>query len=112
VDGETWQHYSENLEDNLQELSGRMKRGAYRVKPVKRAFIPKTDGRQRPLGVTLLEDKIVQRTTVEVLNAKYEIDFLGFSYGFRPGRSPHDALNALYAGIMTKQADTNQAYGA
>jgi group II intron reverse transcriptase/maturase len=103
VDGETWRHYGEKLEENLQDLSGRLKRGAYRAKPVKRAFIPKTDGRQRPLGVTVLEDKIAQRTTVEVLNAIYETDFVGFSYGFRPGRSPHDALNALYAGIMTRR---------
>ena len=101
VDGETWRHYGENLEENLQDLADRLKRGAYRAKPVKRAFIPKPDGRQRPLGVTSLEDKIVQRATVEVLNAIYETDFLGFSYGFRPGRSSHDALNALYAGIMT-----------
>jgi RNA-directed DNA polymerase len=103
VDGETWRHYGEDLEGNLRDLADRLKRGAYRAKPVKRAFIPKPDGRQRPLGVTALEDKIVQRTTVEVLNAIYETDFLGFSYGFRPGRSPHDALNALYAGIMTKK---------
>jgi len=103
VDGETWRHYGEDLEENLQDLAGRLKRGAYRAKPVKRSYIPKFDGRQRPLGVTALEDKIVQRTAVEVLNAIYEADFLGFSYGFRPGRSPHDALNALYAGIMTKK---------
>ena len=103
VDGETWRHYGENLVENLLDLAGRLKRGAYRAKPVKRAFIPKPDGRQRPLGVTALEDKIVQRTTVEVLNAIYETDFLGFSYGFRPGRSPHEAMNALYAGIMTKK---------
>jgi len=103
VDDETWRHYGEQLEENLQELSDRLKRGAYRAKPVKRAYIPKPDGRQRPLGVTTLEDKIVQRGAVEVLNAIYEMDFLGFSYGFRPGRSPHDALNALYAGIMTRK---------
>ena len=103
VDGETWRHYGEQLEKNLKELSDRLKRGAYRAKPVKRAYIPKPDGRQRPLGVTTLEDKIVQRATVEVLNAIYETDFLGFSYGFRPGRSPHDALNALSAGIMMKK---------
>ena len=103
VDGETWRHYGEQLEENLQDLSDRLKRGAYRAKPVKRAYIPKPDGRQRPLGVTTLEDKIVQRATVEVLNAIYETDFLGFSYGFRPGRSPHDALNALSAGIMTRK---------
>ena len=103
VDVETWRHYGENLEENLRDLAGRLKRGAYRAKPVKRAYIPKPDGRQRPLGITALEDKVVQRTTVEVLNAIYETDFLGFSYGFRPGRSPHDALNALYAGIMMKK---------
>lgn len=103
VDGETWRHYGEDLEENLQDLAARLKRGAYRAKPVKRAYIPKPDGRQRPLGVTVLEDKIVQRTTVEVLNAIYETDFVGFSYGFRPGRSPHDALSALYAGIMTRK---------
>ena len=103
VDGETWRHYGEQLEDNLKALSDRLKRGAYRAKPVKRAYIPKPDGRRRPLGVTTLEDKIVQRATVEVLNAIYETDFLGFSYGFRPGRSPHDALNALSAGIMTRK---------
>jgi len=103
IDGETWRHYGEKLEENLQDLSERLKRGAYRARPVKRAYIPKPDGRQRPLGVTALEDKIVQKATVEVLNAIYETDFLGFSYGFRPGRSPHDALNALYAGIMTRK---------
>src|ERR1700686_372258 len=95
VDGETWRHYGEQLERNLQDLSERLRRGAYRAKPVRRVFIPKADGRQRPLGVTALEDKIVQRAAVEVLNAIYEEDFLGFSYGFRPGRSQHDALDAL-----------------
>jgi RNA-directed DNA polymerase len=103
VDGETWRQYGERLEENLQELSERLRRGAYRAKPVKRVYIPKPDGRQWPLGVTTSEDKIVQRSTVEVLNTIYESDFLGFSYGFRPGRSPHDALNALYAGIMMKK---------
>jgi RNA-directed DNA polymerase len=103
VDGETWRHFAEDLEENLQDLAGRLKRGAYRAKPVRRSYIPKPDGRQRPLGVTALEDKIVQRTMVEMLNGIYESDFLGFSYGFRPGRSPHDALNALYGGIMTKR---------
>ena len=103
VDGETWRHYAEGLEENLRDLSERVQRGAYRAKPVKRSYIPKPDGRQRPLGVTALEDKIVQRTMVEVLNGIYETDFLGFSYGFRPRRSPHDALNALYGGIMTKR---------
>lgn len=103
VDGETWRHYGEDREKNLQELSERLKRGAYRAKPVRRAYIPKSDGKQRPLGVTVLEDKIVQRALVEVLNAIYETDFLGFSYGFRPGRSPHEALNALMAGIVTRK---------
>jgi RNA-directed DNA polymerase len=103
VDGETWRHYREHLEEHLQELSGRLKRGAYRARPVRRVFIPKSDGRQRPLGVPTLEDKLVQRAVVEVLNAIYEEDFLGFSYGFRPNRSPHQALDALTVGIMTKK---------
>lgn len=105
VDRVTWRQYGEALEDNLQDLSARLKRGAYRAKPVRRVFIPKADGRQRPLGVTALEDKIVQRATVEVLNAIYETDFLGFSYGFRPGRSQHDALDALYTGLLTKKVN-------
>ena len=105
VDGETWRHYWEGLEGNLHDLSERLKRGAYRAKPVRRAYIPKADGRQRPLGVTSLEDKIVQRATVDVLNAIYETDFLGFSYGFRPGRSQHNALDALYAGLVTKRVN-------
>jgi RNA-directed DNA polymerase len=103
VDGETWRHYGRDREKNLQDLAERLKRGAYRAKPVRRAYIPKSDGRPRPLGVTVLEDKIVQRALVEVLNSIYETDFLGFSYGFRPGRSPHDALDALMAGIMTRK---------
>ena len=105
VDGVTWQQYGESREENLQDLSARLKRGAYRAKPVRRAYIPKADGRQRPLGVTALEDKIVQRSTVQVLNAIYETDFLGFSYGFRRGRSPHHALDALYVGIMRKRVN-------
>src|SRR3989475_4643668 len=105
VDGETWRHYGEQLEANLQDLSERLKRGAYRAKPVRRVYIPKADGRQRPLGVTALEDKIVQRAAVEVLNANYETDFLGFSYGFRPGRSQHQALDALYTGLLTRKVD-------
>src|SRR5262249_18124069 len=100
VDGETWGHYGETLEENLQDLSHRLKRGAYRAKPVRRVYIDKSDGRKRPLGVPVLEDKIVQRAAVEVLNAIYETDFLGFSYGFRPGRSPHQALDALYTGLL------------
>jgi group II intron reverse transcriptase/maturase len=102
VDRVTWRQYGETLEDNLRDLSERLKRGAYRAKPVRRVFIPKADGRQRPLGVTALEDKLVQRATVEVLNAIYETDFLGFSYGFRPGRNQHNALDALYVGLLTR----------
>jgi len=105
VDGETWRHYGEAMEENLHDLSGRLKHGAYRAKPVRRAYIAKTDGRQRPLGVPVLEDKIVQRATVEALSAIYETDFLGFSYGFRPGRSPHRALDALYTGLLTKKVN-------
>ena len=103
VDGETWGHYGEHLEENLRDLAHRVKRGAYRAKPVRRAFIPKADGRQRPLGVPTLEDKIVQRSVAEVLSAIYEPDFLGLSYGFRPGRGPHQALDALAVGIGTKK---------
>ena len=102
LDGETWKHYGERLKENLEDLSGRLRRGAYRARPVKRAYIPKPDGRQRPLGITALEDKIVQRATAEVMSAIYEEDFLEFSYGFRVKRSPHDALDALYAGIMMR----------
>ena len=103
VDGQTWRDYGEALDPNLQDLSDRLKRGAYHAKPVRRTYIPKADGRQRPLGVTAIEDKIVQRATVEVLNAIYEVDFLDFSHGFRPGRSQHDALDALYEGIRTRK---------
>jgi RNA-directed DNA polymerase len=106
IDGETGQHYGEALEENLADLSGRLARGAYRAKPVRRAYIAKADGRQqRPLGIPTLEDKLVQRATVDVLNAIYETDFLGFSYGFRPGRSPHHALDALYAGLLTRKVN-------
>src|SRR5207249_7413683 len=87
------------------DLAGRLKRRAYRAKPVRRAFIPKADGRLRPLGVPALEDKLVQRAVVAVLNAIYEVDFLGFSYGFRPGRSPHQALDALTVGITMKKVN-------
>src|SRR4030067_103395 len=99
IDGETWEHYGRNLEANLRDLSGRLKRGAYRAQPVRRAHIPKTDGSTRGLGVPALEDKLVQRAVVEVLYAIYDTDFLGFSYGFRPGRSPHDAVDALSPGL-------------
>jgi len=105
VDGETWRQYGEKLESNLEGLSARLRRGAYRAKPVRRVFITKDDGRLRPLGVTALEDKIVQRATVEVLNAIYETDFLGFSYGYRPGKSQHNALDALFIGLERKKVD-------
>jgi len=105
VDGETWRHYGQALEENLQDLSGRLKRGGYRAKPVRRTYIPKGDGRQRPLGVTALEDKLVQRATVEVLNQIDETDFLGFSYGFRAGRSQHQCLDALYTGLLTMKVN-------
>jgi RNA-directed DNA polymerase len=105
VDGVTWKQYGEALEANLQDLAARLRRGAYRAKPVQRAYIPKEDGRQRPLGVPTLEDKIVQRAVVEVLNAVYEEDFVGFSYGFRPGRSPHRALDALTVGIDQRKVN-------
>jgi RNA-directed DNA polymerase len=105
IDGETWRHYGEALEENLRDLAARVKRGAFRASPVRRVYIPKADGRQRPLGVPTLEDKIVQRAVVEVLNAIYEPAFLGFSYGFRPGRSPHHALDALCVGIETRKVN-------
>ncbi|MDQ6775935.1 MAG: group II intron reverse transcriptase/maturase [Actinomycetota bacterium] len=99
VDDLTWEDYGLDLEDNLRDLHARVHRGSYRAKPTRRAYIPKPDGRLRPLGVAALEDKILQRAVVEVLNGIYETDFLGFSYGFRPGRSAHDALDALAFGI-------------
>jgi group II intron reverse transcriptase/maturase len=99
VDGVTWQSYGQELEANLQDLHARLHSGRYQAQPSRRAYIPKADGRQRPLGIATLEDKILQRAVVEVLNAIYEVDFLGFSYGFRPGRSPHHALDALAVGI-------------
>ena len=105
IDGETWEHYGQGLEEHLQDLAGRLRRGAYRAKPVRRVFIPKADGRVRPLGVPTLEDKLVQRAVVAVLNAIYEVDFLGFSYGFRPRRSPHQAVDALTVGITTKKVN-------
>ena len=99
VDGQTWAAYGEQLEPNLRELADRLKRGAYQAPPVERVSIPKADGRQRPIGKPTLEDNIVQRATVEVLNAIYEKEFLGFSYGARPGRSPHHALDAVTVGM-------------
>jgi RNA-directed DNA polymerase len=105
VDGVTWEDYGVDLEENLRDLHARVHRGAYRARPSRRVFIPKPDGRLRPLGVTALEDKILQRALVEVMNAIYESDFLGFSYGFRAGRSPHHALDALAAGIVGKKVN-------
>jgi group II intron reverse transcriptase/maturase len=105
VDGLTWYEYEADLEANLAGLHGRVQRGAYRAKPSRRQYIPKPDGRQRPLGIAALEDKIVQRAVVEVLNAIYETDFLGFSYGFRPGRSQHQALDALVVGIYRRRVN-------
>ena len=105
VDQVTWASYGENLAGNLGDLLDRVNRGAYRARPSRRAYIPKSDGGRRPLGIATLEDKILQRAVVEVLNAIYEEDFLGFSYGFRPGRRPHDALDALSVGITRKKVN-------
>src|SRR5438876_7521507 len=105
VDGETWRQYGEDLESNLTDLSLRLRRGAYRAKAVLRRFITKDDGQQRPLGVTALEDKIAQRATVTVMNAIYETDFLGFSYGYRLGKGQHNALDALYTALLTKRVN-------
>jgi RNA-directed DNA polymerase len=105
ADGVTWGAYGQDLGANLRDLHQRVQQGRYRASPGRRAYIPKADGRLRPLGIATLEDKIVQRAVVEVLNAVYEADFRGFSYGFRPGRSPHDALDALAAGIMTRRVN-------
>ena len=105
VDGVTWEDYGQDLAGNLRDLHDRVHSGRYQARPSRRAYIPKADGRLRPLGIAALEDKIVQRAVVGVLNAVYETDFLGFSYGFRPGRSPHDALDALAAGIYKKKVN-------
>src|SRR3989442_383630 len=105
VDGVAWQEYETGLEDRLVDLHSRVHRGAYRAKPSRRVFIPKADGRQRPLGIAALEDKIVQQAVVTILNQIYEVDFKGFSYGFRPGRSPHQALDALTVGIQRKRVN-------
>jgi RNA-directed DNA polymerase len=105
VDGVTWRDYGRDLGKNLRDLHARVHRGAYRARPSRRSYIPKADGRQRPLGVAALEDKVLQRAVAEVLNAIYECDFLGFSYGFRPGRSPHDALDALAVGISKRRVN-------
>ncbi len=111
VDGVTWRDYGLDLEAKLLDLHARVHRGAYRARAVRRVFIPKADGRLRPLGVAALEDKIVQRAVVEVLNAVYEQDFLGFSYGFRPGRGPHDALDALSVAIDAQEGELRARRG-
>jgi RNA-directed DNA polymerase len=105
VDGVTWREYEDGLADRLTELHSRVHRGSYRAQPSRRVYIPKADGRQRPLGVAALEDKIVQQAVVTILNEIYEVDFRGFSYGFRPGRSPHQALDALNVGIQRKRVN-------
>ncbi len=105
VDGVTWQEYETGLEDRLVDLHSRVHRGAYQAQPSRRVYIPKADGRQRPLGIAALEDKIVQQAVVTILNQIYEVDFRGFSYGFRPGRSPHQALDALTVGIQRKRVN-------
>jgi RNA-directed DNA polymerase len=105
VDGVMWRDYEHNLKANLEDLQARVHRGAYRPQPSRRVYIPKPDGRQRPLAIAAVEDKIVQRATVAVLNAIYEEDFLGFSYGFRPGRNTHDAMDALLVGIERRRVN-------
>lgn len=105
IDQVTWQRYGERLEENLRDLHARVHRGAYRAKPTRRVYIPKADGRQRPLGIAAMEDKILQRAVAGVLNCIYECDFRGFSYGFRPGRGAHDALDALATGILRKKVN-------
>jgi RNA-directed DNA polymerase len=105
VDGLTWTDYEADLERNLEDLYSRLHRGAYRAMPSRRVYIPKPDGRQRPLAIAALEDKLVQRATAAILNAIYEEDFLGFSYGFRPGRGAHDALDALCVGITSRKVN-------
>jgi RNA-directed DNA polymerase len=105
VDGVTWRQYEKGLEDRLVDLQGRIHRGTYRAQPSRRIYIPKADGRQRPIGIAALEDKIVQQAVVTILNEIYEVDFRGFSYGFRPGRGPHDALDALSVGIQRKRVN-------
>jgi retron-type reverse transcriptase len=103
VDRVTWKDYETDHDRNIEGLHDRVRRGAYRALPSRRVYIPKPDGRQRPLAVAALEDKIVQRATATLLNAIYEVDFLGFSYGFRPERGTHDALDALCVGIVSKK---------
>ena len=118
ADGLTWKDYEADLGRNLEDLHARVHRGAYRALPSRRVYIPKPDGRQRPLAIAALEDKIVQRAVAALLNAIYEEDFLGFSYGFRPGRGAHNALDALVVGIERRKvnwildADIRSFFGA
>jgi RNA-directed DNA polymerase len=105
IDGVTWQAYGENLEEKLTDLHDRMHKGSYRARPARRTYIPKADGTQRPLAILCLEDKVIQQAVATVLGAIYEEDFVGFSYGFRPGRGQHDALDALHAGILRKRVN-------
>jgi retron-type reverse transcriptase len=118
VDGMTWHDYEADLEPRIEDLHRRVQRGAYRPQPSRRTYIPKADGKQRPLAIAALEDKIVQGATVMALNAIYEGDFCGFSYGFRPGRGPHDALDALSTAIKIRKvnwildADIQNFFGA
>jgi RNA-directed DNA polymerase len=118
IDGVTWKEYETDLDKRLEDLHSRVHQGTYRAQPSKRAYIPKADGRQRPLGIAALEDKIVQQAVGTVLNQIYEEDFLGFSYGFRTGRNTHDALDALWVGIMRKKvswvldADVRDFFGS
>jgi RNA-directed DNA polymerase len=105
IDGVTWQAYGENLEEKLSDLHDRMHKGSYRARPARRTYIPKADGSQRPLAILCLEDKVIQQAVATVLEAIYEEDFVGFSYGFRPGRGQHDALDALHAGILRKRVN-------
>ena len=111
VDGVTWRDYGQDLEANLQDLHARVHRGAYRARPSRRVYIPKADGRQRPLGVAALEDKLLQRAVVEVLNAIYEADFLGFSYGFRPGRSPHRRVGCARGRDLAEEGELGARCG-
>ena len=105
IDGVTWRTYGENLDEKLKDLHERIHRGSYRARPARRTYIPKADGTQRPLSVWCLEDKIVQQAIVKVLEPIYEEDFVGFSYGFRPGRGQHDALDAIHVGILRKRVN-------
>ena len=105
IDGVTWRTYGENLDEKLKDLHERIHKGSYRARPAKRSYIPKADGSQRPLSIWCLEDKIVQQAVVKVLEPIYEEDFVGFSYGFRPGRGQHDALDAIHVGILRKRVN-------